>query len=391
MRHIIFIVALMVSIASFAQDNVTSVLSLIEENNTTLEALRESVKAQKLGNKTDIYLSDPEVEFNYLWGNPNRIGNQNGISVTQTFDIPTIFGIKNRLADNKNQMVDLQYKSDRINILIEAKQFCIELIYYNALKKEITTRLQHAELIEAYYKDRLDQGDANQLEYNKVLLNLSTVRGEMSRVNVEREDLLSQLKRLNGGIDVPFDSYKYDTEPLPISFEDWIIEAEQKSPVLQYIKEQVELSQKEVKLNKAMRYPTFSAGYISDRALGESYQGISVGVSIPLWKNKNKVKQAQANILSDEAKQRELKQQFYNQLQTLYWRARGLQQTAFQYRESFMIINSTNLLKKALDAGEISLLNYILEIALYYDIVNQVLIAERDYQKTLADLSSIEL
>lgn len=53
--------------------------------------------------------------------------------------------------------------------------------------------------------------------------------------------------------------------------------------------------------------------------------------------------------------------------------------------------NSTDLLKKALDAGEISLLEYILEIGLYYDTVNQALEAERDYQKAYAELSAVQL
>lgn len=391
MRQIIFIVALMASVTSFAQNNVTSVLSSIEENNTTLKALRESVEAQKLGNKTGIYLANPEVEFNYLWGNPGPIGNRNDISVSQTFDIPTIFGMKSRLADNKNQLVDLQYKSDRINILIQAKQFCIDLIYYNALKKELAIRLEHAETMATAYTDRLEQGDANQLEYNKVLLNLSTVRGEMSRIDVEREALSSQLRGLNGGIDLPLESFQYGTKSLPRNFDDWFVGAEEKNPVLQYVKEQIELSNQEVKLNKAMGLPSFTAGYMREQTLGQSYQGVRFGVSIPLWENKNRVKQAKANVFVAKAKQYEMQQQFYSQLQTLYLRASGLQQTSIEYRESFTSLSNTDLLKKALDAGEISLLSYIIEIGLYYDIVNQALTAERDYQKAFADLSAIEL
>ena len=103
------------------------------------------------------------------------------------------------------------------------------------------------------------------------------------------------------------------------------------------------------------------------------------------------MKQARANVLAAEAKQYETKQQFYDQLQTLYMRANGLQQTSAKYRESLTTLNNTELLTKALNAGEISLLNYILEIGLYYETVNQALSAERDYQKAFADLSAVEL
>jgi hypothetical protein len=44
-----------------------------------------------------------------------------------------------------------------------------------------------------------------------------------------------------------------------------------------------------------------------------------------------------------------------------------------------------------LDAGEISLLNYLLEVEYYYDAINKALEAERNYQLTVAELSSVEL
>lgn len=391
MKTIIIIVALLASMSLAAQENISSILFSIEENNTKLKALKEEMKAQKLGNKTGIYLSDPDVAFGYLWGTPSNIGTRKDFSVTQTFDIPTITGMKSRLANNKNQLVELQYASERINLLLEAKQYAIDLIYYNGLKKELEIRLRHAQTIADAYKQRLDRGDANILEYNKVQLNLSTVQGEMSRVEVERNTLLSELKRLNGGIEILLEENNYSPASLPADFEEWYLSAEQKNPLLQYVKQQIEVSRKEVKLNKAMRFPKFSAGYSLEKTLGQKYQGANIGISIPLWENKNRVKQAKAGVIAAQTREQESKQQFYNRLQNLYMRANGLQQTAAGYRKSLQSLNNTDLLMKALDVGEINLLNYIVEIGLYYDTVNQTLAAERDFEKALADLSAVEL
>ena len=387
MKTIIIIVALLASMSLAAQENISSILFSIEENNTKLKAL----KGEKLGNKTGIYLSDPDVAFGYLWGTPSNIGTRKDFSVTQTFDIPTITGMKSRLANNKNQLVELQYASERINLLLEAKQYAIDLIYYNGLKKELEIRLRHAQTIADAYKQRLDRGDASILEYNKVQLNLSTVQGEMSRVEVERNTLLSELKRLNGGIEILLEENNYSPASLPADFEEWYLSAEQKNPLLQYVKQQIEVSRKEVKLNKAMRFPKFSAGYSLEKTLGQKYQGANIGISIPLWENKNRVKQAKAGVIAAQTREQESKQQFYNRLQNLYMRANGLQQTAAGYRKSLQSLNNTDLLMKALDVGEINLLNYIVEIGLYYDTVNQTLAAERDFEKALADLSAVEL
>lgn len=388
------LISIIVFFASFslnAQNSVVTVLKAVEENNTTLKALKETTKAQKLENKTGIYLSNPEVEFNYLWGNPSAIGNRTDFNISQTFDIPTITGMKRKMADERNGLVEWQYKAERMNILLEAKQYCIELIYFNALKKELEIRLQHAETIASGYQNRLNSGDANKLEFNKAQLSLSTITGEMARIDVERNTLLSQLKRLNGGLDISMDDYRFDQEQLPLNFDDWYQQAEQKNPILAYVKQEVLVSQKQVSLTKAKGLPTFSAGYMSENVVGQRFQGLALGVSVPLWENKNRVKQAKTAVVAAQARETDSKQQFYNQLQIQYNRALGLKNTAEAYRKSLTMTNSTELLKKALDAGEISLLNYMVELGFYYNMVNQTLEAERDYQKALAELSAVEL
>jgi outer membrane protein TolC len=375
----------------FAQSGVEAVLSSVEQNNTTLKALRESAEAQKLENRTGIYLANPEVEFNRFWGSPGAIGNRTDVSVTQSFDIPTVTGMKSRIAQGQNEMVEWQYKSDRLQILLDAKQSCIELIYFNALKKELDTRLDHAQTLAGAYREKLEQGDVNVLEFNKAQLNLATVQSEASRVEVERNALLQKLKRLNGGTAVILEDTQYGEQAFPLHFDEWYAEAEQKNPVLAYVRQDVEVSRKQVSLNKATGLPTISAGYLSEKTVGEHYQGITLGVSIPLWENKNKVRQAKAAVRAAEYREADSKQQFYSHLQTLYEQATGLKAVAAACRKSLETLNSTALLKKALDAGEISLLDYIVEIGLYYDTVNRSLEAERDFQKSFAELSTVEL
>jgi len=388
---VISIMALFATISLNAQNGIETALKAIEENNQTLKALRETAEAQKLENKTGIYLTNPEVGFNYLWGNPVDMGNRTDFSIVQTFDIPTITGKKSKIADERNGLVEWQYKAERMHLLLEAKQYCIELIYFNALKKELQIRLQHAETIAAGYQNRLNNGDANILEYNKAQLSLSAIKGELSGIEVERNALLSQLKRLNGGMDLSMDEANFNQNQPLLNFDEWYVQAEQKNPILAYIKQEVVVSQKQVSLNKAMSLPTFSAGYMSEKVVGQNFQGLTVGVSVPLWENKNRVKQANAAVIAAQSRETDSKQQFYNQLQIQYNRALGLKNIAEAYRQSLTTANSTVLLKKALDSGEISLLDYMVELGLYYNMVNQTLEAERDYQKALAELSAVEL
>jgi outer membrane protein TolC len=367
------------------------VLKAVEENNTTLKALRETAGAQKLENRTGIYLSSPEAGFNYLWGRPGETGNRTDFNVRQSFDIPVLAGMKSRVAGGQNRLVDLQYASGRMKILLEAELYGIELIYCNALRRELDVRLQHAGTIAEACESRLNRGDISRLEYNKARLNLSTVQGEISRIEVERDALLLQLKRLNGGIDLALDDDRYGDVALPPGFEEWFARAAGMNPALEYARQEIEVGRRRVSLSRAMNLPALSAGYMSEQVAGQQYRGLMLGISIPLWENKNRTRQARASVAAAELRATDSHQQFYSRLQALYSRAAGLKVTAEQYRRSLAAVNNTDLLKKALDAGEISLLDYILEIGLYYDTVNRTLAAERDFQKAFAELSATEL
>ena len=370
----------------WGQGSLGAVLNAIEQNNTTLQALREKTGAQQLENQTGIYLPAPEVEVNYLWGSPAATGNRTDISVTQTFDIPTVTGMKARAARRQNTLLDLQYQSERLAILAEAKQYCNEIIYRNALLKELATRLQHARTIAGSYRERLEKGDATVLEHNKALLNLATAQGEITRVEVERTALLAALQRLNGGAALSLDDDRYDGQPLPEDFDAWFAQAGQQHPALEYARQEIALRKQEVALQRALLLPSLSAGYMSEQVVGQQYRGVSLGVSVPLWANKNRVKQAKAAQNAADWQQADARLQLYGQLQAAYRRATGFKALADGYRQSLATLNSTALLKKALDASEISLLDYMLELGLYYATVNNALEAERDYRQAAVAL-----
>jgi len=266
-----------------------------------------------------------------------------------------------------------------------------QFLHHNALAKEHAVRLQNAVRIAEAYQAKLNAGETNVLENNKAQLNLATVRAEAARIETERAALLAELKTLNGGIDIDFPDNVYPVRILPANFEDWYAQAETRNPVLQYVSGQIEIERQQVRLSRALGLPRFSAGYMSERIVGEHFQGITAGVSIPLWENRNRVRQATAQVQAAEYAFEDAKIQFYNRLQTLHQKAVALQQNAQTARQSLTLYGNEPLLKRALDTGEISLLNYLLEIEFYYDAMNKVLETERDFELILAELKAVEM
>lgn len=385
------LLAIVIIAPIYTQDKLSSVLNEIEANSTNLNAIRQQIETMKIENRTDIFLNDPEVEFTYLWGKPSNIGTQKEFSVTQSFDFPTAYGHRSKISKMKNQNLELQYKSERINLLLNAKKVCINLAYNNALSKEYESRLYNAQQIARSYQTRFDAGDTSILEKNKALINLTTVENEKKMIDIELNILLSELKALNGGIEIGFDDTEIFYTPIPSDFNSWYSNTEAKSPALQYLSQQIDIDKQQVKLNNAQWLPKLMAGYSSEKTFGEDFKGIIVGISIPLWENRNKVKHAKAQVKSTELLLEDSKLQFYTNLQQLYKTTFGLQESVQTYRSSISEHNNEALLKKALDAGQISLLEYLLEVEYYYDVINKMLETERNFNLGLSELLAVEL
>lgn len=389
MKHTFLFVAIVLAFFSnlFAQNSVETILTGVEKNNTTLPALRKRIDAEKSGNKTGIYLQNPEVEFSYLWGNPSAIGNRTDFSIKQTFDFPTAYRFKNQISELKNEQMEFEYQKNLKLILFETKLICSDLIYTNALQSELKKRGAHAQQIADSYRSKFDNGEVNILEYNKAQLNLLNADNALKTTEVERNSLLAELTRLNGGQPVTFSDSIFQPVAVPADFEDWFVLAAQNNPLLTWLKKEIEISEKQMGLNKAMTLPKFQAGFMSETVVGEQFQGVTVGLSIPLWENKNKVKYAKANTLALKSIDADNRVQFYNHLKALHSKATDLHKNVTQYRADLRSFDNFSLLKKALDKGEISLINYLAEISIYYESVNQLLVLERDLDKTLAELN----
>jgi outer membrane protein TolC len=372
------------------QNYIQNILDIIESNNTTLAALRQQAEAEKAGNRTGIFLPNPEIEFSYLWGSPAEIGNRKDLSVMQSFDFPTAYIYRRQIADGKATQADLQYAMQRKTLLHQTRKICIDLVYCNALKTELDNRLHNAEEIARAYQTKFDKGDANILEYNKAKLNLLNAQKTAENNNIERETLLAELTQLNGGISIALSDTEYETCLLPVEFEQWYSQTEAQNPELQYFAKAIEISRKQEQLNRAMKLPKFAAGYKSERVLGTTFQGIGVGISIPLWENKNTVKHAKAQTAALQYSETDAKMQFYNNLKTQYTKAQKLLQSADEYKQTLQTINSARLLQIALDKGQIALIDYMLELSIYYDAVNRTLETARDAQHAIAELKRVE-
>ena len=382
--------ALCIAICAYAQDWAT-ILPAIEQNNKSLQALRQEVEAEKAANHTGIAPANPEVEFSYLWGHGAEEGNRMDLSVSQSLPLSTLLGYRSRLAKQQDLRADLRLKVERTAVLLQAQQTCIDIVYTNAILHEYGKRLAHAQTLADAYRQKFEAGNANALEYNKVRLNLATAQGEYQRLLTERSTLSEQLASLNGGEAIVLNDSVFEGVLPPADFDSWYAEAETRSPMLAYVRQEVEVAKADARLSKAEWLPDLSVGYMSEGMTGNYYNGVTVGVSVPLWQNTHRVRQAKASAEAAQLRADEQKQLFLSTLRTQYAAVMGLQKTWQGYHEALLLTNSADLLLQALQAGQISMLEYMMELSIYYDATARALSAQRDYYTALAELQAVAL
>lgn len=387
-KLLIVCLAVAMSVPGFAQENAGTVLSQIEKNNTALQALRKRTEADQYGYKAERALDAPEVGFDYLWSSPADVGTRKDISVTQSIDVAALAGARGKLANSRTELSAIQYNIERQKILLEAKRLYIRIVYCNAVNAELSSRIARSEQIEAAYRDMQARGETDMIEVNKAHLAYLSQKNALSRNMVERESLLSELQGLNGGEPVEVNASVISTdEVLPADFGAWYAEASQQIPELAYMKKNVDVNAAEARTAKMANYPSLTAGYMAELVKGSNFRGLTLGLSIPIWSVRSKVRQANASCEAAKLEERDAMTKTYNSFKALYDRAKGLQEISTELSSSLAVsTEAMALTEHKLKAGDISLIDNIMELSLYYSLADEVLATSCDYALALAEL-----
>ena len=355
-----------------AQPHYAQVLKDVEANNPVLLAARKRAEAQQTAAHVGALLPNPEVEAAYFWGDPSSIGVRWDLGVSQSFEMPSVLVRRARLRNLQEQAAGLDYQVVRNATLLEAQLTCADIIYYRALGMIYTRRCQAAIRIADLYQRRYAAGDCSILDYNRAQMNLADVQNRAAEINLQGDHAVHDLQRLVGGESYLFYQSEYEEVRVETSFESWYEQLEMQNPSLRLLDNQVEAARYQRQLSRAQWLPEMSVGYASENVVGQSFRGVKVGLSLPIWSQQRAVK---ASRLAEAAATEELSSQrteWFSRLQCMFHRHEALIRNVGNLREAFQRCNSIDLLDKALDAGEISLEQYLLEADYYYNIEMQI-------------------
>ena len=389
MKKFIIMLMLCLPIGMQAQ-NIEQVLRSIEANNKELLSQKQLTKAQKMENRTENNLPDPTVSYSSFYKNGAGPGHGTELVATQGFDFPTQYITRNRQAEMENEAIDLQQQAFRRDVLLRAKNLCLDLILLNQEKALMDIRMKNADELEALYAKRLEAGDANILEVNKIKMERMNVQTEVAQNNAAHRTALQSLLAMNGNMPVEFSESTYPEVKEILDYNQLRDEVVASDYSLQAAVAFTRAAEKQVSVDKQNWLPKLEAGFRRNTDTGMSMNGFVVGGSIPLFSNRKKVQIAKAQAISAQLMQEDALLHVENNLMALYNEMTQLKEAMHAY-DVPLLYKSLDLLKQALKEGEISLIEYFVEAETVYQNLQARMQLENQYQKVMASIYKNEL
>ena len=389
MKRYIILTASIVAMSAMAQMPIDNVLKSVAENNNSIKATQQDVSAAQTELSAENCLENTTFEFEYLWAEKQVPGgNKYGFSIMQGFDFPTVYGQRRKLINAQNALGTSQVNYVRQSVLLDARNLFIKIVYLNKQIKVASEREYIARALVDMYKTRLEVGDASRLDVNKVEIERLSQSSRLKMLENERNAAIADLVVCNGGKELPVSASQMTQYPMiamPASIDEVTAQWQEADANMTFLRKQQEVAESFTAVSKEGWIPKFELGYKQAYEVGDMFYGLAVGVSLPLFKTSNEVKTAQARALSLSLQNEVANAQLVAEVSQLYNEATTLSAAL----EDYTLLSEQNnreLLFKALTAGQISLIEYMSDIAQLNDAEENRLMLEYQYYLALSNL-----
>ncbi len=392
-KHIVFAICGCLFFANgFSQTkSIEELLNEIEQNNTELKGYQSFIESQQLENKSTNNLPDPQLSGYYLPFGDNTTGDYTEYQILQSFEFPTVYGARGKWNDLKSQQLASAYANKRQEVLLNAKEFLIQLTFLQKQKAIETERRTQSKQVFDQIQELFDKEQVGILDLNKAKIAWIQEQFVVQQIESDIQIQMSILKILNGGNPV---NGILSQLVLPIeneTIENLWQEKLTNEPLLQELKANEAVSFQKIKLEKNKVLPNVALGYNYQGVNGNNYLGFYGGLSIPLWSSKNKVKAAEANYEYQQSNTEVTTTSLYAQFQETYNRYQLMLEKYYEYQITMGNLNSEQLLFKAYQLGEYSFMDYYVELQFYRNASDKMLQMEKELQLLQSQLLKHQL
>ena len=392
-KYIVFaICGCLFFVNGFSQTNsLEELLNQIEQNNTSLKGYQSFIESQQLENKSTNNLPDPQLSGYYMPFGDNTTDAYTEYEIAQSFEFPTVYAARSKWNDLKSDQLQTAYSKKRQEVLLNAKEFLIELAYFQKQKIIETERRTQSKQVFDQIQELFNKEQVGILDLNKAKIAWIQEQFVVEQIDSDIQILMSKLNTLNG--DKPLDGLATETIiPTEIAtLENLWQEKLINDPSLQELNANETASFQKVKLEKNKILPNVALGYNYQGVNGNNYSGFYGGISIPLWSSKHKVKAAQANYEYQQSNTQVITTSLYSQFQETFSRYQLMRSKFNEYQSTMGNLESEDLLFKAYMLGEYSFMDYYVELQFYRNASDKMLQMEKELQLLQAQLLKHQL
>lgn len=384
MKKILLLLTLVTPIPALS-DSIDEILEKIANNNLELQMQQNIVEAQQIENKAENALGDLSVTYSSFYEQGEGSDHGSEFVATQAVDFPTQYLSRHKQAELENASFSMQYLTAKRDILLKAQLLCLDIIYLNQEKELLDIRLDNANRLEELYKVRFDAGDANALDVNRVKMERMNVQTLVAVNNAAHRTAMQSLLTMNGNKPLEFSSKEYPQIAEIRDFNALKDEVIDSDPDLINLSYATQAAHEQVSINQQEWLPKLELGFRRNTDNNKAMNGFVVGGSIPLFSNRHQVKISKVEAINAQLEKKDAELHIENSLMSLYNEMLQLKETMQSY-DSELMYSSLELLQKALDEGEISIIEYFIEAESIYNKLLTRMEIENQYRKVLADI-----
>lgn len=407
-KAILSITAAILPLTAAAQD-ITGILQSIERNNKELQAVKKSGEAQMLELKEQNTLDDTSIEYSPFFKSGASGVASSELVVKQGFDFPTLYASRSKAEKRQQAVTDLKWFTVRRDVLATAKALCLDLILINQERALLDKRRNNAARLLAMAEKRLSHGDGTILDVNKVKMERMNIETEVLANTAARNTALEALRAINGNIPLAVDMTEYPSaatnqpssaasQPSSaashpssvIDYQTLLNNAVAAELTLRTADAEVAASQQNVKVNRMELLPKLEIGYRRNTDGSEASNGFMVGASLPLFSGKSKIKTAKARLEETTLNLDNTRIQTESRIRSLISELQQTRTAAYVY-DTDLLNTTLDLLYKAVEGGEITIMEYYVEADAIYKNLQAHLKLENQCQKILAEITKNEL
>lgn len=369
---------------------IDDVLKSIEKNNIELQAAQKDIASEVEEIKQSNTIEGLSVEYSPFMRSGIPGISSSELIVSQEFDFPTLYGARRLLAKKQHRVLNLEYQTKRRDLLLEAKIKCLDWIQLNQLKNVLADRLEKAQRLLELYQKRFEHGEATILELNKLKMEQMSLHADIAKNEAARQRVYQELLILNGNQPLLLEHLAYPLVMTKFNADSLCTHLLQTDAEVLAAKGYGEAAQQQLNVNKNSWLPRLTIGYRRNTEGDFISNGVQIGFALPLYTNQHKKKAAQAALEGALLRKANVQMKVSNE-----WRARQneLEQlrTSLSTYDLIFLRQSLQTLRKTVEIGEMSLLDYYTEVDKIYEKWQDYINIEHQFQQIYAELTKNSL